>query len=98
MANPAASSVFKDDFVVDGSAVDYNGVTDIEIEMQGATYTKTYVSGTDFAITPTVDITPVAFSFTIPIDTDANYVDGDYNLQIRASDGSGTIGYLSTVE
>ena len=94
LTGPAASTVFKDDFVVSGSAVDYNGATHIEIEMQGATYTKTYISGTDFAITPTADITPVPFSFTIPIDTDVNYVDGDYNLQIRATDGSGTIGTL----
>ena len=91
---PAASTVVKDNFTVSGEAVDFNGVTDIAIEMQGSTYTKTYVSGTDFAIIPSVDPTPVAFSFIVPIDTDVNYVDGDYNLQIRATDASGTVGTM----
>ncbi len=89
---PAASTVVKDNFTVSGEAVDFNGVTGIAIEMQGSTYTKTYVSGTDFTITPSTDTTPVTFSFIVPIDTDANYVDGDYNLQIRATDASGTVG------
>lgn len=96
ITSPIASSVFKDNFNVTGTSVDFLGVSSIELEMQGSTYTKNYVSEVDFPFTPTLnDLTDATFDFPIPIDTDPGYIDGDYNLQIRATDGSGTIGTLN---
>ena len=75
---PAANSLWNEDVVISGTAVDVNGVKSMALSLDGTTWAP-------ISITPTTDSTLINWSYTLPVDPDGSD-DMQYTVQIRAVD------------
>jgi hypothetical protein len=84
VTSPAQGSYQNDLFTIEGTATDSNGVTDVDVSVNGgASWLPATIAGSTPDFTWDVDIDPIALSLD----------DGPLTIMIQATDGSSTSDY-----
>jgi hypothetical protein len=85
--SPAAGAIFTSSFTIDGSASDGDIVSSVEISLDGGS------TWTNANTTPALPSDSVSWDYDFTVQGDGS-TDGDYDYQIRVTDGSGRISLM----